>query len=338
MKIRLLLSIFFLTAGLCLVSAENQKPLKSCQTRVTSNLKNIALEKFSKKEASSAIITLSQQSVEGTWRFSFGDYFFDDSSMETKIEDLQASFYNDILFFEAPEEDILPMAANFDGATGVLTFNSGQFGDFYNSGILVQLPSIYDPATGQFSVKSFEAQYNEEEGKIIFPENAGIQWWLYDYATTPMFALDIYTIEGAVKVKKTINSLIINKGEEESLQIRFKDFSRIDFKNGNLVFDIAEGLSIPLTNLKTVHFDEYIEEESDGIASIELDSNVKLLYGKDWLAVTGLPASSMLNIFSLNGAKMISVAEYEGQHVDISRLNPGIYVVNSGKYSFKIVK
>ncbi|MCH5230600.1 MAG: T9SS type A sorting domain-containing protein, partial [Muribaculaceae bacterium] len=209
----------------------------------------------------------------------------------------------------------------------------------------------YDASTQQFSVKSFQAQYNEEEGEILFPDNAGMQWWLYDYSLEPMFPLDMYTIEGAVKVKKTINSLIINKGEEGSLQIKFQDFSRIDFKNGNLVFDTDDGLSIPLANLKTVHFDEYFEEDkvgdgdengddnaSDSIASIELDSKVRLLYGKDWLAITGLQPGSSVNIFSLNGAKVISEKDYESQQIDISKLAPGVYVVNSGEYSFKIVK
>ncbi|MCH5231547.1 MAG: hypothetical protein J1F43_07100, partial [Muribaculaceae bacterium] len=85
---------------------------------MTAKANLVPAERFSRKQATSGIMTLSQQSIEGAWRFSLGDYFFDDSSMETKIEDLQASFYNDILFFEAAEEDILPMAANFDGATG----------------------------------------------------------------------------------------------------------------------------------------------------------------------------------------------------------------------------
>lgn len=340
MKLKLLLSVSLIALGLNSMYADNAMPLKSRKSIVSSDLTRSSLPKFEQKKAPLTRTDQTSSSIEGEWLFSLGDYYFEDSSMQTKEVEIQASFFNHILYFETEDEDILPFAANFDENTSLLTFNSGQFGDFYGYGVLVQLPSIYNTDTQKFEVKSFQAQYIEDEGKIEFPENSAIQWWLYDYSLTPMFSLDAYTIEGAVKITKHINSLIINKDEEESLQLKFSDFSRIDFKDGYLVFDNQEELSIPLSSLLTIHFGEYVEDdiEDAGVESVELDQDVNLLYGNGWLAVTGLASGVSLEIYSVNGSKVKAVKDYTGEKIDIRDLDRGVFIINSGKYSFKIVK
>lgn len=277
-------------------------------------------------------------SIEGTWRFKLGDYYFDDSSMETLEYDYEASFFNNILYFEEPDNAVLPMASHLNEATGELTFNAGQFGDFAGYGILVQQPSFYNPEKEAFEARSVTAQYDAERGIISFPENAAMQWWLYDYTLEPMFPLDGYTFEGAIKIveeKPLINGIVINKGNDNEMSVMFKDFSRIDFRDGNIVFDNAEGLTIPLKDLVTIHFDELSD-----LSSVEavIDETVRLIYTDGTLRMTGLPEGAPLDIYALSGAKAISIGAYNAEPIDISGLAKGVYVVTSAGHSFKFIK
>ena len=274
--------------------------------------------------------------IQGNWRFQLGDYFFDDSSNEIIEVDLQAVFYGDYLFFESADETILPMACLYDEASQTLTFVSGTLGDFYGYGTLAQMPSVYNPSTQKFTVQDIEVTFDSAEGRLVFPENAAMQWWIFDYSGSPMFSIDAYTFIGASKIVKKLNSLFINRDEEENFTLKFSDFSRVEFRDGNIVFDNPERLTIPLVNLKTIHFDEYTE--TSAIPEISLDPEVKLSYGRDWLSISGLPGPSELRFFSLKGSAVKTVRDYRGEKVDISDLGSGVYVVTAGKHSFKIVK
>lgn len=281
----------------------------------------------------------AKKSIEGTWHFLLGDYFFDDSSMETIEYDLQASFYGDILFFEEENESILPMAVLLDEESSTLNFKMGKLGDFYGYGNLVQVPSIYDSVSEKFTAYNFSAVYDEAKGTIDFPDNTAMQWWVFDYSDNPMFSIDAYTFVGpARKVssgKTPPTKLVINKDRGDEMSVDFKDFSKIYFKDGKVVFDNDNGLAFPLIDLRTMHFEA--EEQTLSVSS-PADDNVKFEYGNGWIKVTGLPDGASLDMYALNGAKALSVKAYDGQQIDISELAPGIYIVHSGQHSFKIIK
>ena len=50
------------------------------------------------------------------------------------------------------------------------------------------------------------------------------------------------------------------------------------------------------------------------------------------------PATGDLSVYSLSGAELIRVKGWKGQGVDVSALNPGIYVVTVDKKSAKFIK
>lgn len=296
------------------------------------------LQDFSRNSLRKSHKAADASGIEGSWRFLLGDYYFEDSSQETLEYVYEASFYNNILYFEEADEAVLPMAAEFNESTGELTFSSGKFGDFYGYGILVQLPSFFDPSTGKFTVRAVTASYDASAGKITFPENSAMQWWLYDEDQNPMFSLDAYTFEGAFKLKEektTISGIIINRDADNPFNLAFKDFSRIDFKDGNILFDNEEGLVIPLKDLATIHFGDI--PQSSTVQKI-IDDNIRIEYRNGFLSLSGLPENSRLDIYSLSGSKVITVGAYNGEPVDINSLAKGVYVVNSGKHSFKFIK
>lgn len=281
----------------------------------------------------------ARKSIEGTWRFQLGDYFFDDSSMETIEYDLKATFYGDILFFEEEDESILPMAAMMDEEGTKLNFVMGKLGDFYGYGNLVQVPSTYDSLTEKFTASNFTAVYDAEKGTIEFPDNTAMQWWVFDYSDNPMFSIDAYTFVGPARKVSTGKTpptkLVINKDRGSEMSVDFKDFSKIYFRDGKVVFDDDNGLTFPLIDLRTIHFEA--EEKTLSVSS-PADDNVRFEYGNGRIRVTGLPDGTSLEIYAVNGAKILSVKAYAGESVDISDLTPGIYIIHSGKHSFKIIK
>lgn len=282
-------------------------------------------------------------SLEGTWRFTFGDYYYEESEMATVEGEYEAGFYNGFLYFEDDSMEFLPMAASFNEETNQLTFNAGYFGDFGGYGILVQHPSVYDADNHRFVHQSITATFDPETKKITFPANSGMNWWLYDYDyQTPIIEIWGYTFEGAVKVSDadfeypySAHQIVINKGSDNEMTIKFSDFTRIDFKDGNMILDTEDGLAIPLVDLATIHFEE--NNKTLSVAS-PVEEAVTLNYQNGSLWISGLTEAAPLNIYSLNGAKVVSISAYDGQPVDVSSLSPGVYVVNSGRHSFKIIK
>lgn len=300
---------------------------------------NAPLQDFSQKGPRKARKAQTTASMEGIWIFSFGDYYYEESEMRIIDGELSASFYDGILYFEDSTMEFLPMAATFDEETNTLTFNAGYFGDFGGYGILVQHPAYYDPTKQAFVQQSVIATYDPQSTAITFPENSGMTWWLYDYDyKTPIMEIWGYTFEKAIKKPaKKANQLIINKGKDNETTLNFNEFSRIDFKDGNVVFDNDDALTFPISDLYTVHFDENNEDLNTGVKTVAAGTAV-LRYSAGRLAVEGLQENSRLDIYSISGARVFSAGNYNGETVDISYLPAGIYVVATPEASFKLVK
>ena len=281
--------------------------------------------------------------LEGTWRFQFGDFYYEESEMASVQGDYEAGYYNNIYYFEDESMEFLPMAASFNEETNTLIFNAGYFGDFGGYGILVQHPAFYDSDEHKFLQSAVTATFDPATKKITFPANSGMTWWLYDYDyRTPIMEIWGYTFEGATKIADadfdpdySAHHIVINKGKENETTVNFRDFSRIDFSDGNMVLNTEDGLTIPLADLATIHF-----EVSDEPLSVEspVEKTVKLTCQKGWLAISGLSGETTLDIYSLNGTKVMSVKPYDGRPVDISGLAEGVYVVRADKHSFKVIK
>lgn len=305
----------------------------------------VALTDFSSALKHKARKAPSAFSLEGTWKFVLGDYWYEESSMSSIECDYEVTDEGSFFYFDPIDAEGLPMGVLFDSESNILTLTAGTLGDFNGYGILVQRPSFYDHDLGRFVPSVVTASFDPETMSISFPADSGVEWWLYDYENqTPITEIYGYTFEGATKIKdadpgeeipEISYNIVINKYGENPVTLRLGDFSTIHFVEGNVVFDTADGFSIPLAELATIHV-----EENDELLSVEspVDASVRLNYLNGNFSIVGLPEDSTLSVYALSGAKVISVTNYNGQSIDISSLPGGVYIIHSAPYSFKVVK
>lgn len=142
----------------------------------------------------------------------------------------------------------------------------------------------------------------------------------------------LFMLSAAAQSSADSLQVVINKGEAGDRVVDFKDFSRIDFKDGSLVFDTPDLLTVPLSEVATIHFEEgYLGQR-------ELDlPGAKVCISKDALSLEGCKPEITVDIYSVSGAKALSVPNYSGGKIDISGLDKGIYIVKAGDDVFKVV-
>lgn len=152
------------------------------------------------------------ESLQGQWNFSFGDYYFSDSTGGT-INVVYNASLNDQgeLEFEDVEEYRLPFIATYDESTSKLTFVKafiGEVKDGNRTRYVYQQPfhfdyDIYDMIETDELVGTFNASNN----LLSFEKDNGLQWIMYmDKAGTIVISngyIDIQDFESAVKLSNS---------------------------------------------------------------------------------------------------------------------------------------
>ena len=139
-------------------------------------------------------------SIEGTWTFSLGDYYFQNSTLETLYVDFEATLQGNQVVFEDPTGEEVPFVADYDDATSSLTFNRrliATSASYY----IYQEPFVYNYDTNELDIQTIVGTYNASAGTISFQRDNGISWPAYtDEACTAMAGyFGIYDLEGATK-------------------------------------------------------------------------------------------------------------------------------------------
>lgn len=114
--------------------------------------------------------------------------------------------------------------------------------------------------------------------------------------------------------------------------------TRISF--GQAAIEIAnEGtatLSIPYADALSISF-----VTPSSVAPVLADSGLRLKHNPvgDQLELTGYAgAPSAMSISSLSGLRMMSLANWTGEAIDVSSLAPGIYILNIDSKTIKFIK
>ena len=137
-KIILILCAVFTSAGLVLAEhtlhLNNQVPKntgKELKTKqVTTPPMKAGIDKVSQlagKKAISARKADAQNTIEGTWTFTLGDYYFQ-TSEGSFTYNFEATLEGTELWFEDPTGYELPFVADYDASTGTLTFSETYLG------------------------------------------------------------------------------------------------------------------------------------------------------------------------------------------------------------------
>lgn len=139
--------------------------------------------------------------IEGTWTFDLGDFYFD-SSVGYTTYDFEAFLDGDEVWFEDPTGWELPFVAKFDKEANTLTFVRENLGTL--SGIYVyQQPYIFSWELFDIEyTESIVATYYPTEGVILFDEENGLAWEACgDEAGTEFYGwYSIYDLIGATYV------------------------------------------------------------------------------------------------------------------------------------------
>ena len=190
------------------LTAETKNALKLVGKKFASN-KRTAKAGLNKIEKPSSVKILGMRkadannSIEGTWTFALGDYYFQTSTLSTLYVDFEAELLEGgLVTFEDPTGNELPFVAVFDEQANTLTFSpmytyqvTLQGGGVYQ---LYQNPFVYNYEKEDLDHQVITATYNPEKGEIKFAKDNGIAWEAHS-DTEGTFAgyFGIYDLEGA---------------------------------------------------------------------------------------------------------------------------------------------
>lgn len=139
----------------------------------------------------------SNNSIEGTWLFNLGDYYFQSSVFGTIQVEFVATLDGDVVWFEDPTGQELPIVAEFNSKTNELSFEKYYLGDsgYY---YIYQEPFIW--ANDLIEVDAIIGTFNGKN-EISFEPDNGLMWTAYaDMAgTNALGYFAIYDMEGAQK-------------------------------------------------------------------------------------------------------------------------------------------
>lgn len=143
----------------------------------------------------------ANQTIEGTWTFQLGDYYFQTSVNGSITYDFEATLDGNEIVFEDPTGYELPFFAEYDEAAGTLTFNREYLGSTTSGYHVYQEPFVYNWNTNDLDVQSIVGTYHATAGTITFESENGISWPAYnDQAGTTMAGyFGIYDLESATK-------------------------------------------------------------------------------------------------------------------------------------------
>ena len=141
---------------------------------------------------------------------------------------------------------------------------------------------------------------------------------------------------GFVSASAVEKQLVVNKGMADERTFVFSELSRINFIDEGLEFVGNESVSIPFSQIVTFHFEEKSAvkdlEVSDGGFRAVVDGSRTSLH------LSGLEECLNVDIYSVNGTRIMSLASFDGGDIDISALAPGLYIVKAGENVRKFVK
>lgn len=145
----------------------------------------------------------SNPTIEGTWTFSLGDYYFQTSTNSIIEVDFEATLNGTQVVFNDPAGEELPFTANFNSNTNELTFSTtylGQSSPYY----IYQEPFVYNWDTHDLDVQTIKATFTGTN--INFSEDNGISWAAYSDQNGTAFAgyFSIYDLVGAEKAVEWI--------------------------------------------------------------------------------------------------------------------------------------
>lgn len=240
-------------------------------------------------------------SLEGTWTFALGDYYFEDSALETIYVNYEASFDTEgSLWFEDPTGYEVPMVANYDAKASTLTFPRQVVATDDYGGYILQAPFVFvyseDPTVDPFDWQPIVGTYNADSQTISFKADNAIGMMPCDSKgnVTQNAFYSIYDIEGAYMVTwdaigtgSFLENIVYSMFVQGNVNTTYADVNVYEDSVNPGVYMIEDAFSVMYSKLKITATspsmiidarepsDVQIELQSSGItATNELNQNL----------------------------------------------------------------
>lgn len=304
-------------------------------------------------------------SIEGTWTFTFIDYYSD----EILYIDFEATLKNNKVWFEDPTGREFPFIAEYDNSTNTLTFNREYLGST-STYYVYQRPF----ADGYF--QTITAIHRPSQREITFNSNNGIAWegcldqagtnsagyyylYYFETAKTNKFKDDNGIFMGIISFNDKTESLPITILNEETKPVFTNFVNNMEMENATLLYYAVDQAittlgqpSYPnnLTTARIITFTDGLDQGSLAMAPHHLTSRNYAQYLSDRISSTqiqGVPLRAytiglksgdvaddelfMLNLESLaskpeNGKEYAhSVADIEGVQKELTNIYEDLY-------------
>lgn len=141
-------------------------------------------------------------------------------------------------------------------------------------------------------------------------------------------------LHAAAQEASVMVSITLNDGTEQ--QYLCNADARLSFANNQDLVIVAEGntISIPLSQIRKVNFSETEAVAESAESGICLWPNPT----RNEFTIKGIDDGQTMRIFSQDGRLVLSQTVNEGQHIDLSHLEQGLYFINLGKRNLKLIK
>ena len=195
--------------------------------------------------------TTNDNSIVGDWYITLGDYYYEIGSLGAYEAFFKATIDDSgLVWFKDPTNYEYPLTAEYDEATGVLTFirvlqeqwynDYGKF-DYY----IFQEPFTYE-TQGDFKMGDFTAQFDADKGEIIFPAKCGIQWNSYGDTAGNNFLWDEWLCD--------LVKAVMDRPEEDD-PANWKDLGNATFMDGW----VLPGIGLD-QNLEANHYEVSLQQ------------------------------------------------------------------------------
>ncbi len=134
------------------------------------------------------------------------------------------------------------------------------------------------------------------------------------------------------------HSLLVNFKDGKVVEYAFSDMPTVMFSGDNLeiISETGNDLPQPAADLKNFTF----KTNGAGVEAVGEKSHVVVRYDGATLAISGLSAASVVNVYSVAGTLCKNAkADADGAvSLDVRDLASGVYVASSQEHTFKFIK
>lgn len=132
--------------------------------------------------------------------------------------------------------------------------------------------------------------------------------------------------------------IVVNSGSDNEKVFEIGSLSRVNFVAEGLEFVNADASSftMPFSEIVSLHFDK--RSAVDDVVSPESSFRAVVSSARTSLLLYGLEDAVPVDIYNVNGLRVVAIAACADGAVDISALAPGMYIVRAGDNVQKFVK